>query len=184
MTNQGSRQTVHNEARRRLVRGSFSVPAVLAVHNGSALAASSNNKRCAINSIASDPQTPPQPITGAGGDGWSRTSYYLDSATPTPRLWVRYSDVQTHASNKGLGLLAPTGTNTGFIRVVSGGAWAFGSPTGPVGATASGSVALLFDNAGAAPNTVRIIGIVQPGAAAFASGTGVVTTSCWSSLQP
>lgn len=171
------------QARRRLIRGSFSVPAVLAVHNGSALAAASNNKMCAIKSIATDPATPPQPITGTGGDGWTRAPFYKDSAS-TPKSWVRYSDLSTIATSKGLGLVSPSGSNTGFVQVITGGTYAFGSPVGSVAATPAGSVALLFDNAGAAPNTVRIIGFIQPGAAAFGSGTGVITNSCWSSLKP
>lgn len=176
-----------SSARRKLLRGTFSVPAVLAVHNGSALAAASNNKACAIRSIASDPATPPQPISGSGTDGWSRASYYLD-ANSTPRKWVRYSDLQTLANAKGVGLVIPStvnssGVQTGFIRVKTGGLYEFGTPTGSVSNTPAGSVALLFDNAGAGP-TIRITGFVQQGAASFTTGTGVVTTSCWSSLKP
>lgn len=172
-----------SQARRKLLRGTFAVPAVLAVHNGSALAATSNNKRCAINSIASDPTTPPQPIAGAGTDAWTRAFYYNDQASPAAQ-WVRYADLVTLSGAKGVGLATPAGTNTGYIRVVAGGLYAFGTPTGNVGTTAAGSVALLFDNAGTAPTTVRIVGFIQPGAATFATGTGVVTGSCWSSLQP
>lgn len=170
-------------ARRKLIRGTFSVPAVLAVHNGSALAATSNNKACAIKSIAADPSTPPQPISGNTGDGFTRASYYADD-TATPGLWVRHSDLVTIAGSKALGLVAATGSNTGFIRVITGGGYAFSTPGGNVSTNASGSVALLFDNGGAAPNTVRIVGFIQPSASAFATGTGVVTTSCWSSLKP
>lgn len=171
-----------SSARRKLLRGTFSVPAVLAVHNGSALAAASNNKACAIKSIAADPASPPVPISGSSTDGWSRAAYYLD-ANSTPRKWVRYSDLMTHANAKGVGLVIPGGINSGFIRVKTGGLYEFGSPTGSVSNTPAGSVALLFDNAGAGP-TIRIIGFVQPGTTSFTTGTGVVTTSCWSSLQP
>lgn len=170
-----------NKIRRKLIRGSFSAPAVLAVHNGSALAASSNNKRCAINSIASDPTTPPQPIAGSGGDGFSRANYYNDAASPTPALWVKKSELDTLAAGAGVGINSPSGTNTGYIQVITGGAYAYGTPTGSVGATPTGSVALLFQDSG---GSISIIGFVQPGTATFATNTGVVTGSCWSSLKP
>ena len=170
-------------ARRKLIRGTFSVPAVLAVHNGSALAAASNNKACAIKSIDADPSTPPQPISGNAGDGFTRASYYADD-TATPKLWVRYSDLDTIAQSKGLSLRTPSGISTGFIQVVTGGTYTYGSPGGNVSSNPSGSVALLFDKNGTAPNTVRITNIIQPGVTSFGSGKGVVTASCWSSLRP
>lgn len=175
-------QPVTPSARRKLIRGAFSVPAVLAVHNGSALAATSNNKSCAIKSIASDPTTPPQPIVGTGADGWTRAAFYTDSSA-TPTRWVVYSDLSTIAASKGVGLTSPSGTNTGYIQVIAGGTYTYGSPTLPL-SSAAGSVALLFDNAGAAPTTVRIVGFIQPSATGFVANTGVVTTSCWSSLKP
>lgn len=170
-------------ARRKLVRGTFAVPAALAVHNGSALAASSNNKRCAVNAVGSTSGgTAPAAIKGTGTDTFTRVAVYKDQAS-TPNYWVRISELQAQATNKGLGFVSPSGIDTGYVQVVPGGAFAYGSPTGSVGTVVQGRVAVLFDNAGTAPNTVRINGFVQYGATTLPTGKGVVTGSCWSSLQ-
>lgn len=167
-------------ARRKLVRGTFAVPAALAVHNGSALAAASNNRRCAINSITDPTRTPPAGVVGTTHDGrWTRVKVYQEAGTGY--YWVSKTELNDFATAKNLGFLGPSGSGT-HIRSYTNGTYSYtlGSPSG--GLSLAGYVAVLFDNAGTAPNTVRVVGFVKWGATSFSGATGAVTGSCWSSL--
>ncbi len=164
------------QLRRKLLRGSFSVPAVLAVHNGSALAATSSAQACAVKSIA-DRHAVPAP----GAAGWASVAYHNDGASP-PKQWVLWNDLTTLAAASGVGLAIPAGANSGYIEYVAGGAYQFGAPVGSVATAEAGTVPLVFHDNG--DGTVTIVGLVQPGTTGFNTGSGVVSGSCWSSLRP
>jgi len=171
------------QARRRLIRGSFSVPAVLAVHNGSALAASSNKFRCAINATtgASNPAPAPGPA-----DNWTRVPVYQwDKDANTTKYYVKSADLIAVASSRGLGYVPPSGTDTGWIAFKSGAGYAFVKAPGGTVTVSSANAAVLFDTVGTAPSqTVRVVGFVQPGSATTVSGMGAISASCWTSIQP
>lgn len=167
-------------ARRRLLRGAFSVPAVMAVHNGSALAASSNKLNCALKITNG---TPILPVSVTTADGYVRVSRYQTVVFTVTRKWIKVSDLQAVATVAGLPFVSPTGTNTGWVEYLVGGTYVFGSP--PITPTVTTSlVAVLFDSNGSAPNFIRVVGFRQSGQTTAPAKTSAVTGSCWTSLQP
>ena len=169
-------------ARRKLLRASFAVPVVLAVHNGAALAAKSNALRCAVNATL-DPQFP---AAAPAADSWTRTVVYNN---PTDnKKYVKVSDLLAIATAGGLGFVTPSGSNaTDWVEYVAGGSYVYATPVGTPAPTAASPVilaAVLFDSGGAAPNVIRVVGFVQPNQTSAATGTSAVSASCWSSLMP
>lgn len=166
-----------NSARRKLIRGSFSVPAVLAVHNGSALAGTSNDERCAINGTNG---TAVFPAAVTVADGYKRVTKYFDSASG--KSFIQVSDLQAVATVSGTTFVAPTGTATGWVRYVTGGTYTYSAPTGTPTATTT-LVAVLFDSNGVSP-VIRVVGFVQPSQTTAPAKTSALTGSCWASMQP
>lgn len=178
------------QARRRLIRGSFSVPAVLAVHNGSALAARSNQFRCVLN------QTP---STGGAAPGltdttldWVRVPRYKRNGAN--EYYVNVAALAQIASTAGLGYGGPAGTSASVS--VDGGAatsafwlpWhSSGSPAAPSGPlTTNGSVAVLFESSsvGTPPTVVvKVVGFVKEGQTTAGAYRGASTRSCWTSIR-
>jgi hypothetical protein len=166
-------------ARRKLIRGSLSLPAVLAVHNGSALAATSNQFRCANNftELSADRKAPaPGPA-----DGYVRVARYQDTAG---KFFVKYSDVIAKAAGAGLGY---TGTatkyafgGTDYLRWSTG----TGGPTTSLSMDMANLVAVEFKNAGttAAPN-YSVTGIVVEGAVPSTEKRSAISNSCWNSVN-
>lgn len=175
-------------ARRRLIRGSFSVPAVLAVHNGSALAASSSKLRCAVNATTGTSIAVPGVSTSA--DTYERVGFFAASVTANSgtetKYYVKVSDLQTRATALGVAFIDPTGTATEWVEYVAGGAYAYATPIAPPNTNAAmGLTAILFDNlpgAGATPPQIRLVGFVQPGTT-MVDNKGAISASCWSSVQ-
>jgi hypothetical protein len=168
-------------ARRKLIRGAFSVPAVLAVHNGSALAASSNNMRCAVNAVSSNQALPVS--NAASPDNWVRVQRYRRTSNNVP--FVKISDINAIASTLGLSVAIPGVTSSTTLIRWSDGNLATFSPS-QVQTDGSNVVALRFDAGGTAANPIRIVGIVteaQSGAAA-PSGSNAIAQSCWTSMMP
>lgn len=181
-------------ARRKLIRGSFSLPAVLAVHNGSALAARSNQFRCVLN------QTPNSGGVAPGltdtSLNWLRVPRYRKS-TSTTKFYVSVQDLTAVATNVGLVYGGPPGTPV-LVTILSNSVtanwlpWhAIGTPAAPATSNtlvADGSVAVLFQSSsvGSPPVvTVKVVGFVKEGAAANAGPyTGASTHSCWASIKP
>lgn len=183
---------VKTQARRRLLRGSFSVPAVLAVHNGSALAARSNQFRCVLN------QTP---AAGGAYPGLNDTSldwvrvlrYRSGNNSNQYRWWVSVGDLTNTATLSGLGYGGPAGTQvTVTINSQSVTAfwlpWHTGAPAAPQNNAVlvqDGSVAVLFKSStvGNPPVvTVQVVGFVTESQTA-APFTGASTRSCWTSIR-
>ena len=151
------------------------MPAVLAVHNGSALAASSNKMRCAVNAVESNQALPNSNVTGT--DSWVRVQRYKDSNNTK---FVKIADINAVASILGIGV-AILGTSTQSIR------WSDGAILSPSGLQSNGSnsVALRFDAGGPLTNPIRIVGIVtQAQSGTVVSGTSAIATTCWNSMMP
>jgi len=166
-------------ARRKLIRGAFSLPAVLAVHNGSALAASSNKMRCAVNALT-NPLYPISNVDSAGFDSWMRVQRYKRNSDQVP--FVRMTEINAMALALGGIDVAIIATLTQSIQ------WSNGDILSPdakdLVQDGNNQVALRFD-ANGLDGTIRIVGIVtgaQSGGIAL-SGTNAITTSCWTSMM-
>ena len=78
------------EARRRLLRGSISAPAVLTLFSGSALAAGSNTM-CVSFAVNT---TKALPADSTAPDTWVRVQVYaINLGTDKKSLWVRGADL-------------------------------------------------------------------------------------------
>lgn len=172
-------------ARRRLLRGSFSVPAVLAVHNGSALAARSNQFRCAVNAVGGSGTLPAETWLSNTTDKWVRVPVYkctrISNGKSVAFEAVKVQELSAIASARSLGFVAPTGTDTGWATYASGGGYAY--CTAPASSSDSGKrAAVLFKNYGTSsqPN-IKVVGFVQPGQTT-GSGHGGIMASCWTSI--
>jgi hypothetical protein len=171
--------TVQVSARRKLVRGAFSLPAVLAVHNGSALAASSNKFRCATNAVSSNQSLPVSSVTAA--DTWVRVQRYKRISNNVP--FVRIADINGIAALLGIAVSIPGVTSaTTVIR------WSDGNlQTSDINlfqTDGNNLVALRFDSGGGGASPIRIVGIVTSAQSSGASptGTNAITQSCWTSI--
>lgn len=181
MNEELQKSTGQVSARRKLIRGAFSVPAVLAVHNGSALAASSNKMQCAVKAVASNQTLPVSNVAGA--DNWVRVQRYKRISNGTP--FVSMADINAVAASFNIGVAIPgVSASTTFIR------WSDGAPvsfaTNQVQTDVPNLVALRFDANGPAANPIQIVGIVtrdlSGGTAPF--GTNAIAQSCWTSMMP
>ena len=95
-------------ARRRLLRGSFALPAALAVHNGSALAQASNKLRCMINAVGGNYVYPIAVSDSSLGALQGRVTLYQVPATPTVpvKYYIKASELQAVGTLLG-GWVAP-----------------------------------------------------------------------------
>lgn len=181
----------HNSARRRLVRGSFALPTVLAVHNGSALAARSNQFRCVINDVAAR-QAPAVLTIADPNDKWMRVQRWREG-TSGP-YYVKVADLQSVASTAGINYTGNTnmqgtsssdefgaGSSTKWLR------WSSSGPAAPTLGqvlTADGSVAVYFSATGTgASAVVKVEGFVKQGQTQASAGQGATTRSCWTSIK-
>ena len=183
-----------NQARRRLIRGSFSVPAVLAVHNGSALAARSNQFRCVLKQIPSTGGTAPS-LTDTTLD-WVRVPRYRTGPQGNRRYWVSVGDLTSVATQSGLSYAGATGiqrsVNADGVPVTA--FWlpwhASENPSAPnAGAnlTSAGSVAVLFKTTASLDVppviTVQVVGFVKENQTTALANQGASTRSCWTSIR-
>lgn len=153
-------------ARRRLLRGSFAAPSVLALSSGSALAASSS-LRC-FNNAPGGVNNPPANYFGV--------QRYTSGGVKV----VMGADITSLGILKGFTTNAYVGVKT-WIKVIDGSS--FAPPSAPT-ADAGFSVALRLTNVGtdAAP-VFSVTGLSLD--ANMVSGSGkVMTGSCWSSFRP
>ncbi len=165
-------------ARRKLLRGSFALPTVLAVHNGSALATSSTKLRCALNQTDPALLAPLFPAEAIAADNSPRVTVYHDAVDG--KRYVKVTDLSGIAGLPipALGFVAPAGTS-GWVQYVSGGAYTQVTPAGTPQST-SALAAVLFDGDGV---SLRVVGFVQPAQATAASRVSGLTASCWSSVR-
>ena len=171
-------------ARRRLIRGALSAPALMTVCSGSAFAQASN-MRCLAN--AANAATPPAAwgTTAADADTFLRVRLYLvttrencdsagDNCTEVKKCYVKGSDLGTMARSSGMP------SNTQYLQINPTSYATIGSPvdliTAPptIGSQAyvSQYVALRIDATG------QIVGIGSVGQG------GMVGLSCWNSVRP
>jgi hypothetical protein len=172
----------HRTARRRLIKGSFSAPALLTLASGSAWAMSSS--RCIANDAAQ--QIHPGVQTGAT---YLQVQIYTFAKGNTTAYWVRGADLQAIATAAGVGCFQITTTQ--YLCMVGGKA-----PSGPTDylagaiydnstdpamtpdllATLAGNYyAVSVDRTG---NIIGVDSVIKTG-----SG-GAVHMTCWSSLRP
>ncbi len=177
---------VKTQARRRLLRGSFSVPAVLAVHNGSALAAASNKFLCAIKATTGN--SIPLP-TGTTSDSYLRVAIYQFEGKKYVSVWdlKGVADARLLSISLPSGSVAPTAGQVGslgWVEYVQGGSYTYASlvPTASPSATAPAtSTAVLFSPDNGTPPKVLVVGFVQPGMTT-GNNQGGISGSCWTSF--
>jgi hypothetical protein len=156
-------------ARRRLLRGTFAAPTVLALSSGSALA-NTSSLRCFDNMR--------EGINEAPSNFFGVQRYQHTAASGDVTYLVKAAEI----TNEGMDKFNTSGFTAGkdWIRVSDGAN--FTETTGTF-AMGSGRVALRFENRGtqAAP-VLHVTGLSN--SAAAVSGTGkVLSTSCWSSFK-
>lgn len=179
MNDHAPQPDVKTPARRKLIRGAFSVPALLAVHNGSALAASSNTLRCALNAAQNGGEAPGE---SSGGDKWIRVPIY--KASSGSKQYVKVSDLQAVANARLLALVKPTGSSvTDLVEYKKNGTYVYAANVSV--ASTSKLTAVLFDNRGTGDRPIRVAGFVQKEANTDApAGTTALSESCWTSITP
>ena len=164
--------TDRRSARRCLIKGSFAVPATVALGSGSAFAAASN-RRCVANDAA-DQQTP---VASSADDAvWVRLQAYFDAPTGG-NAWILGSEV--------VGLAALAGTNSFLTTsqalcvvggssktIVAGGIYAV--PASLISPATGLWYAVLVNSVG------DIVGISHGNPVAG----GAVHRSCWTSFGP
>lgn len=174
-------------ARRRLIRGAFSVPAVATIYSGNALAVASN-MRCVVTQTTNATYRNAAAATSVA-DGYVRVPMYVIDNTATGGTLTKYV--------KGLDLLSKRGTNASILVLANGGAattssdWIqlngtyFAGTTPVVGGKTptldplGKMVAIRVDSSG------NIVGIVQGGwtTTTMPANTSAVKGTCWNSFS-
>ena len=170
-----------SSARRRLLRGSFSLPAVLAVHNGSALAARSNQFRCMINATTlTGAQVFPQPAPNGlrKKNGWVKV-YSATTMTET-KYYILVSDLLTVGTYVG-GFVAPaSGSGTTWVEFSATAPYQYVTPIGSTTGTSTRAAVLLQNYSG----VIKVVGYVKPGQSSAGTNQSGANASCWSSVKP
>lgn len=167
------RPTKDASARRRLIRGAFTAPAVMTLYCGSAFAATSN-MRCVSNQV-SNPSFP-----GVGpADTWMRVQRYklwLNNSTTGTEYWVKGSDVVALRGAK-VSITTYLGTNQ-FHKL--GTSPIFTTTTPPT----SGNRGLEIDPdkfvAVRVDRDGNIVGVVE---STTGTGSSAVANTCWTSFR-
>ena len=172
-------------ARRQLIRGAFSVPAVATIYSGNAFAVASN-MRCVVNQTT-DSALRTAAAPGPTGDGFVRVPVYRITTVP--------GNVVTEYV-KGSDLIAKRGTNPAVLVLANGGAatgandWIqlngtyFVNVTTPIATytpqLVSGKTAAIR-----VANDGNIVGIVQNGwdTTTMPANTSAVKGTCWNSFS-
>lgn len=159
------------EVRRRLLRGSFSAPAVLSLSSGSAFANSVNCLAKAPRSIDAPPETP------------FSVQRYSVTVGSTPYKVVKAADISSKATISGYGSASFVAGKT-WIDVATSGNLDVGSaaPTSEPGVF----VALRFENMGTEQAPLyAVTGLGQSETIYSGSGQArVMSESCWNSIKP
>lgn len=179
-------------ARRRLVKGSFSVPAVMTLATGRALAMTTAEARSLAKDVdAGYPHTLPLVVAGSPTDTWIREQSYKgrNGSSGVP-YFIKASQLTAHVV-PGAGTSFMTGTQSlcvvsGSIssnNYAAGNVYNFDAPTG----FGRGSYyALLYDHVG----TIKAISgttlvnspVFWPSTASTANGLGGCHQSVWASI--
>lgn len=165
MNQQPSHEVGSDSARRRLIRGAMSAPAVLSLYSGGALAAGSNSCIQALSTISS-------PAPSATPDTWVRVRVYQNKMTEngieSVHNWVSGTDV--------VALRAGKGSVSTFI---GSGQWlrltdmqVYGATPNPAPFALNEYVAIRIDTTSG--NIVGLIG--------YGSGGAAVPGTCWTSF--
>jgi hypothetical protein len=166
-------------ARRRLLRGSFAAPAVLALHSGSAIAATTSALRCIANQVAS-PTT--QAVVTSNDGAWLRVqlwAYVKSGKAYNGEYWLRGSDLSAYVVNAQMPFLSSTQFQKFNIDTnVLVGAALSTQPVAPddkhVWQAVSRFVSLRVTATGA---------IVSAGASTVSSASSAVSGTCWNSFK-
>lgn len=195
MDDHAPKTDVKTRARRKLIRGAFSVPALLAVHNGSALAASTSARMRAVLNALPDGggETPSE--CDSRGDGWTRVPIhkhtYYDSGQRknVTKHYVKVSELAAIATARDLPFVKPsTGPNgivTDYVEYVTSGQYHYAAPANNAsGMTRSDRLAaVLFEKQGTSNAQVRLARFVQKDEGSAPVRSGAVTESAWASFQ-
>ncbi len=188
----GNKKHEMASARRRLIRGSFAAPAVLALHSGSAIAASSH-VRCIINQVE-NPTTAVVPWTQVDDGFYVRVQLHghWESETKVGRLdkvkayylqgSVIDAKISTAATPQPVNLFLTGSTSWRKISLGTGGAIA---EVGPSGASPGNYLQLVPRFVALRIGIVTVDGIKTPevrGLVDGNSGSAITAKSCWSSF--
>lgn len=178
-------------ARRRLIRGAFSAPALMTVCTGSAFAQASN-LRCLAN--AANATTAPAAWSTTGADSFLRVRLYRvrvcvnfeangttcknvnDPANYQDRFYIKGSDLSSYTRGAGMP------SNTQYLQISNTAFTPIGAPVPPIAAPTSiisevyvdQYVAVRFNASG------MLVGIGPNGP----GDSGMVGISCWTSAFP
>ena len=162
-------------ARRRLIKGAFSAPAIMTLYSGSVFATTSSAARCIKNKVTgTTPEFPASPAAAT----WLRVQRYKllkTGTTSTYYYYVKGADVVALQQGKFTPLYLGTGdyqkvTGTTTVTIVGA------SPTSGTNTLEKDTgnfVAVRVDQDG------KIVGIVGSGAT---TSTSAVAQTCWASF--
>lgn len=176
-------------ARRKLLRGSFALPTVLAVHNGSALAARSNRFRCVLHDTPAGGGMTPG-LTDNSRD-WMRVQRYRAGTTGNYKYYVKVADLSSVATAANISYAGPAGT-VGTTETGTGVAYwipwhaseTVGAPATGTVLTLDGSAAVLFNATGTGTSaTASVVGFVKENQTTAPAYTGASARSCWTSIK-
>jgi hypothetical protein len=163
-----------NEARRRLVRGSFAAPAVLALSSGSALAASSS-LRCFDNS--------PNGVDAPDSKNVFKVQRWTVTVGTTTTKLVKGADITTEGVLRGFSTSTYVGSKV-WIDVATGLQFVVTTPAPTIESSPLKQVALRLVNVGTptAPS-FSVNGLARSSSSTSGAGK-VMWGSCWSSFKP
>lgn len=160
-------------ARRRLIRGAFSVPAVLTVATGSAMATTSPTV-CAARL--------PTGVSVGTNDTYFRVQRYTALVGTSHVPVVRAQDIRNRVGPHGIDT-SWCGTKD-WIRVSDAAAVTPNANTVPTSDGSSAFVALRFTNHGTDKVPVFRVSGLSTGLTTGTGSGGLLTGSCWSSFAP
>lgn len=180
-------------ARRRLIRGSFSVPAVLTVCSGSTFAQAATSLSCVAKQVNTVKDTANSGTTTVSSTGnWVRVplqKLYRSSNNNVDSIWIAGSYIATNVQKSGTTVSIGSSTfgSTSWLcyrKVANNSAYATGSIYGSqpsrnnyLLAPNGEWVAVLVDANG---NITGVLGLQSAGNGNYP----VHATSCWSSFKP
>jgi hypothetical protein len=178
MDGSNSREVV--SARRRLIRGTFAAPALLALHSGSAIAGASSNLRCL--EIGAQPTA----VVPAGTDTIVRVALYKPGSASSggPERYLKGADVYSvYAIATRVGVSSsflPSGSYWRQVTVTNGlvtlGAPSLDAPSGQM-SPAGEYIALRF--APGATTPVEVVGVIDGNSSTLGSAASI---ACWNSF--
>ena len=173
MSNPSKANDAKRMARRRLLRGAYTVPAVLTVHTGSALAGSS--------SLACFAKLPTGVAVGPADNFW-RVEQYTGKVGGTSTKLVKVSEIVTLCDTKSAGTIVKTFlTGKTWLKVSDSSSVVPDASPAPSKDGAGFWVAIRIDNTGTTSAPVWAVKGVAP-SSGLTGTPKVMAQSCWSSF--